>query len=1207
MNQLGDRYRILSPLGAGGMGEVFLAEDSRLERRVAVKVLPASSAEDRVARERLRREALAAASLDHPFICKVHEIGDDDGRMFIVMEYVEGETLHAATRRGPLPMREVIDIAHQLAQALDTAHRRNIIHRDLKPANVMLTPQRHVKVMDFGLAKQLATSGASGVTRNGPDSDAGTTLTDAGIRLGTPAYMSPEQVLGGTLDVRSDIFSLGVILHELAAGTHPFLRDAPAETMAAILRDPPRPGPRDVESVGGFGAVIGRMLAKACAERHQSMQEVLVDLEALRERAWSSSSQSVVTVPAQPAERTPFVGRETEGADLERALDRMLTGHGSLVLVGGEPGVGKTRLVRELLSKGHLRGCVTLTGHCYEMEGAPPFVPFVEIVEQTVRLVPQAARAAMGDFAAEIAAIAPSLRKTYNDIPPLPDVPAEQQRRLMFGGFLEYVRRGSQKSPGVFLFDDLHWADEPTLQLLQHFAPHLSSMRLLVVGTYRDVELDVKRPFAKMLESLLRQRIATRITLRRLNESGVQQMLSAMSGSAPPSGLAKAVFRETEGNPFFVEEVYQHLSEEGKLFDASGAWKADLRVDSIEVPEGVRLVIGRRLDRLGEQARKVLIAGAVIGRTFPLDLLQAVVDVPEDDVLDAVEQAERAQLVAAEASQRTPRYGFVHELIRTTLISGLSLPRRQRLHLRIADALERLRAASLESHASMLAHHLYQAGAGADAQRTGKALALAGKRALAAAAFEEALETFDNLLGLELAEHDPLTAAASEHRGKALVALGRHDESAAAFDRALAIYGAAGDAAGIERASIGEANVYGWLGRTVDGVPALTRGLRALPADASRERAMILSWLAISEISPAHLEEAAEHLDAAVAIAERLDDPIVSRRVLGAQAGTLRMCCDYARAFALGRRTLDITPSVALWDRADALVELVLNDYYLGHFAACDEWLSQLEAAAVPAGHRGAQFIVAWVRIMIHGMRAGNLREFLAGLMPLTELRNLQYSTFTALAYARLYLGEVDAALDQLATVVKNMPEDNWFQGMGEGNLFSATALAGQRDRATALIPTVIPWLPATGRRNVQGAFYALDAMVSGLAHLRQTERCGALYPLTLDYIQTGAVVAGLVVAPSNPQLAAALAADAAGLTERSREHFETALRQTRELPLRILEPTVQYWYGRAIATDAAEHARGHAMVDAALTGFRELEMVLHAKLAEQFLRGTGE
>ncbi|MGQ0736578.1 MAG: serine/threonine-protein kinase [Acidobacteriota bacterium] len=323
---LAGRYHILSPLGAGAMGEVFLAEDTRLERRVAVKLLPASAEGDAVARERLRREALAAAALDHPFICKVYEIGDTDpstssgqgGRVFIVMEYVEGETLHSSSRR------------------------RGLVHRDLKPANVMVTLQGHVKVMDFGLAKQMAPREQPGAGSDaGPGSDrgkapttGGAALTDAGTRLGTPAYMSPEQVLGGSLDPRSDLFSLGVILHELATGRHPFLRDDPSDTMAAILRDPPTPGSRDADEVIGFDAVIHRLLSKACAERHQTTSALLDDLEALRAHAWSSS-RTTASAPAAPAERTPFVGRETEAADLAGQLDRMLTGQGGMVLVGG--------------------------------------------------------------------------------------------------------------------------------------------------------------------------------------------------------------------------------------------------------------------------------------------------------------------------------------------------------------------------------------------------------------------------------------------------------------------------------------------------------------------------------------------------------------------------------------------------------------------------------------------------------------------------------------------------------------------------------------------------------------------------------------------------------------------------------------------------------------------------------------------------------
>ena len=885
---LAGRYRIDSPLGAGGMGEVFLAHDTRLERRVAIKWLHPDHEQDLVARERLRREALAAAALDHPFICKIHEIGDADGRTFIVMEYVEGETLQVAAGGDLLPVRQIVDIAHELAQALEVAHGRGVVHRDLKPSNIMVTTQGHVKVMDFGLAKQMSVSATAGT-----GSDAGTRLTDAGTRLGTPAYMSPEQVLGGALDPRSDMFSLGVLLHELVSGAHPFLCADAADTMGAILRDPPALGRRDLGSVPGLDVLLQRMLAKPSSARIQTMSELRLELEVLRERTWltASPSQTMVGVTVERSERTLFVGREMEATELKRLLDRTLAGHGDVALIGGEPGIGKTRLARELLREARQRGCLCLTGHCDEMSGAPPFAPFIETMEEAVRIGPQAVRTALGDVAPEIATIVPSLRRAFPDIPPSPELPPDQQRRLVFSAYVDYVRRATQTSPTLVLFDDLHWADEATLQLLGHLASHVASLRLLVVGTYRDVELDVTRPFAQTLESLFRQRLATRITLRRMTESGVQAMLVGMSGSPPPPGLSQAVFKETEGNPFFVEEVYQHLAEEGRLFDATGAWRADLRMGAIDVPEGVRLVIGRRLDRLGEQARKVLMAAAVIGRTFPIDVLQAVVDVSEDEVLDAIEEAERAQLVAPEASQRTAQYGFVHELIRATLVSGLSLPRRQRVHLKIADALERLRTTSLDRHVSALAHHLYQAGAAADSQRAAKFLALAGRRALAAGAFEDTLEAAEHLMGLELADDDPLLADAFEQRGAALPAMRRPDEAVIAWERALVLHEGRRDDAGIVRTAHAIARSLAYRGRFPEAIDAVNRALKRLSSTAAVERARLhapLTPLLLSSGSPPDL--AWGHMEQAVAIAERTGDPSLTWHVLHYKVWAHNLC-----------------------------------------------------------------------------------------------------------------------------------------------------------------------------------------------------------------------------------------------------------------------------------------------------------------------------
>ncbi len=230
-------YKILSLLGTGGMGEVYLAQDTKLDRKVALKFLPKEMQDDATARKRFRREAKSAAALDHPYICHIHEVGDFDGKDFIAMEYVEGQTLKERLADGPLPLKQALETAMQIAGATEKAHGKGIVHRDLKPSNVMLTPEGHVKVMDFGLAKRLPAAGEA----NSQEQTTTANLTRTGTTLGTLAYMSPEQLRGQGIDVRSDIFSFGVMFYEMITGVHPFLKPQGMDTASAILRDDPLP------------------------------------------------------------------------------------------------------------------------------------------------------------------------------------------------------------------------------------------------------------------------------------------------------------------------------------------------------------------------------------------------------------------------------------------------------------------------------------------------------------------------------------------------------------------------------------------------------------------------------------------------------------------------------------------------------------------------------------------------------------------------------------------------------------------------------------------------------------------------------------------------------------------------------------------------------------------------------------------------------
>lgn len=270
------QYEILSLLGSGGMGEVYLAIDHTLERRVAMKFLPLERSSDERASRRLVQEARAAAQLDHPNICAIHEIGEDGTRHFLVMPFVEGETLAVRLKGGPLVPRDALEVAIQVASALAEAHARGIVHRDIKPQNIMLTPRHQVKVLDFGIA--MSAGGASG-----PDAETATRLTTPGTVLGTWPYMSPEQVRGEELDGRSDLFSLGAVLFEMAWGAPPFQAPTAAEVIAKVLTWDPLPaGGPDAGRLPALAPIVRCCLEKERSLRYQSANELLADLERAR-------------------------------------------------------------------------------------------------------------------------------------------------------------------------------------------------------------------------------------------------------------------------------------------------------------------------------------------------------------------------------------------------------------------------------------------------------------------------------------------------------------------------------------------------------------------------------------------------------------------------------------------------------------------------------------------------------------------------------------------------------------------------------------------------------------------------------------------------------------------------------------------------------------------------------------------------------------
>jgi len=285
-------YKVIEKIGQGGMGEVFLAQDTTLDRKVALKFLPEEMQQDSTAKKRFLREAKSAAALDHPYICHIHEVGEVEGQSFISMEYVQGETLKDKLAKGPLLLNDALEKATEVAEALEEAHKQGIVHRDLKPSNIMLTPQGHVKVMDFGLAKRVTTA-------EGQEQDITTALTKQGSTLGTVPYMSPEQVRGQVMDTRSDIFSFGVVLYEMLTGVNPFKGDTSVDTSHAILGETPPPLTRYTEEIPVLlQHTVKKMLAKEPDQRYQLIHDVRTDLGELREDSGDSIRGMTTGVPS---------------------------------------------------------------------------------------------------------------------------------------------------------------------------------------------------------------------------------------------------------------------------------------------------------------------------------------------------------------------------------------------------------------------------------------------------------------------------------------------------------------------------------------------------------------------------------------------------------------------------------------------------------------------------------------------------------------------------------------------------------------------------------------------------------------------------------------------------------------------------------------------------------------------------------------------
>ncbi|MEX1255884.1 MAG: protein kinase [Dehalococcoidia bacterium] len=776
------RYQVRRFLGEGAKKRVFEAHDTLLDREVAVSLIRTEGL-DTLGRQRITQEAQALGRLGaHPNIVSVFDLGQEADPPFIVTELMASDAAAALREAGgPLPLERTLALARDVCRGLVFAHSQNVVHRDLKPGNVWLTSDGVAKIGDFGLAVSLDRS----------------RLTQQGMIVGTVAYMPPEQALGGDITPRSDLYALGAMLYEMVAGRPPFPGDDPTAVISQHINVAPvAPSwytehcPPDLEEL------ILRLLAKDPGKRPESAADVLASLERVdpTQKSASHSESNVL----DRLSRGVFVGREQELERLRRAFDEAFAGRGSLLMLVGEPGIGKTRAAQELETYGRIRGGLVLWGAAHEAAGAPAYWPWVQVGRgygSTHDITELATD--MDGKQAVLAGIFPELRAGANYVEPdVVEDPEAAQFRL-FDSYTTFVRAMAKRSPLILALDDLHWADKPTLLLLQHLVRELSHMRVLVVGTYRDTDLVRGHPLSEALATLNRGAGFQRVVLRGLARDEVAGYIRGVANVEPARPVVERIFEETEGNPFFLSEVVNLMAQEGSLTADS--------VSDIAVPDGVREALGRRLDRISEGANELLQVAAVIGREFTYDTLTLMGERDENELLRLIEEGLDARVI--EEMDQAGRYRFTHALMQETLLGELSTTRRVRLHGQVGDALERRWGARAEERASRLAPHFVEAAMvtprhGAKAVRYSK---LAAQQAEAQFAWDEALKHYEDCLtlvsdaegGLGEDESALLTSAGTCARNA-----GDYRAAWRSLMRAITIFRQRGDAPGVARATL---------------------------------------------------------------------------------------------------------------------------------------------------------------------------------------------------------------------------------------------------------------------------------------------------------------------------------------------------------------------------------------------------------------------
>ncbi len=784
------RYRVVRKIGEGGMGTVFEAFDEVLGRRIAIKRLKAV---DESARRRFWREARAVARLSHPNVCQLYEVGEDGSGPFLAMELLAGEPLSARLRRAPMSAAEVVALGAGILAALQAIHAAGLIHRDIKPSNVHLTPYGP-RLLDFGLARALPE--VARARRSKRDArgrvPSRSPITDARLMIGTPRYMAPEQILGGVVDGRADLFATAAVLYEAVTGKHAIPGSRLVEVLSATIHSPPAPLPA---SLARLDAVLRRALAKTPSERYAGAQEMAEALHA-------AAAAPPVAAPAVEAENGAiFVGRVAELASLQERLDAAIAGAGGIVFVTGERGVGKSAIVGEMLRRvrASSQKITVVTGRCLEHQGpGEALQPFLDALGRLFGTSQGRAYAVelVKTFAPTAAVLMPAA------LVPDPDGSLQRQtagatRERLIRESGDFMEAATRLYPLVILLEDLQWADAVSVDLLSHLGRRAGRQRILILGTCRPSEVEDTNPLLHRAMVYLRTAgLGHELELGPLDAADVQQWLERrFPGNDFAAGLAPPLHARADGLPLFVRGLVELLAGRRDIerrADGFRLARPQAKLD-LEPSKDIKDLVRAHLATLPGTERELLAVASVLGKEFSSAIARGLA---RGDAFELEERLQRLarvhRVLEGQGDEELPdgalgtRYRFAHGLYQRVLYEDLVAPRRAELHRRAGELLLRHLGENAPTRAVEMAEHFER---GRDVARAARFRTLAGEHAVRRFSGAEAVEHYSTAIRLveKLPESQaqPLEAALYGRRAAARVLLAQFDAAARDYEAML--------------------------------------------------------------------------------------------------------------------------------------------------------------------------------------------------------------------------------------------------------------------------------------------------------------------------------------------------------------------------------------------------------------------------------------